>query len=570
MTAQADMYFQFPGGGNNRLNEEGRNVANDKRLFDSQNNNRFGHNQAGYYFHSGSEIDLQWTVQHSCGPDSNVNCEVILQYACEDNLRDGERVETIPAERGGCRNNDCNSDKEFGMHEPFEYYQQCALRQRNKRLFPADRHIRGDNARYTRQENNGQRYGYECNEERDYYPYWAPTIWKDIAVFTDNTDRCDYYKQESENVKGRWYCDVPQTFVDEKYSPDSRDAFIPLNATACADLALEYNITTEWKQSKSHDIPAPVCQQAPYQRDNHHGNGEGRQFVGYKWTVPENLQHDQCTFRVRYNISSSDYDGWNTSIDQKIRDDPGCMCRNNYGVDMWSIYGWDGAEGKRRGYRHLNDNAVQIFPNIDMKLRVPYNTDQLGRVFEDRTHKVSFIKPSDEIVADLKTGKRLINLNARGKIGNYVEVYPAFEFDFVPSRLLAKVGDWIHIQWSGSNTNEFHNDGSQVNAHFETENQSRKRDRHNLVEIDDMHSVRPSQELIDAASIFGLSKVDTEKLALDGVFGGDNEYLQAASAYFDLGPRKLTEEGKWVFMSTHNNRFGVRSQKGKVIVLGDN
>jgi len=733
-TAFADMYLQFPGGGNNRLNEPNRNVRNQNRLFDSQNNNRFGHNQHGHYFYTESEIDMQWTVQHSCGPDSNLNCEVILQYACEDDLRDGEVTNTIPARSENCKDNNCNTDYRFGMHEDFQSYQHCSLRERNKGLFTADRNLRGSDARFTRQENNGARYGYECNEERDHYPYWHPTIWKDIAIFTDDTSRCEYYQQESENVKGRWYCHVSDEFLNDNYDPAKKNnAIIPTNKDSCE--ALE---GAEWKPSEPHKYPnganmtVPVCEEAPYQRDNHHGNGDSRYFVGYKWTVPEHLIHSSCAVRIRYNITSSDYDAWNIDQEAKARnnrlaktpstlegqcydlgtgparisgfdfdeleidmnttieinprsDERIKLTRNDTESDVWRVqtktkkwhqwvgwrewqfqnkkvkvsfdikfatkpttghygmkflgnlvndwvedaplgewyhveleeicpnsgdwdkivlifhgvavdfelknyqlcvldelalgnpyssmqddFGWDPYQAKERGYEHRNDARLQIFERIPMRLRSAYNTDQLGRVFEDRSHKIKFVQLPADIKEDMTiNNKTLYNLNARGKIGNNVEVYPAFEYDFVPSRLVANKGDYVHIQWSGSNTNDHNNDHSQVDNQGRTVPVLRGKDRHNMVAIDEMNAIRPTRDLEKISSLLGLSALDSMKLAFSGVDGGDNEYLQSAGAYFDLGPRKLTEEGKHMFMSTNNNAHGVRNQKGKIIVLDE-
>ncbi|CAB4034813.1 Hypothetical predicted protein, partial [Paramuricea clavata] len=70
-------------------------------------------------------------------------------------------------------------------------------------LFTADQKLKGKTSIYTRQNPNGGRSGYECNEERDYYPYWHPTDWIDIAVFAYNESMCQYYRKESFNVKNK-------------------------------------------------------------------------------------------------------------------------------------------------------------------------------------------------------------------------------------------------------------------------------------------------------------------------------------------------------------------------------
>lgn len=51
-----------------------------------------------------------------------------------------------------------------------------------------------------------------------------------------------------------------------------------------------------------------------------------------------------------------------------------------------------------------------------------------------------------------------------------------------------------------------------------------------------------------------------------GQFGGDMSELDDAGTYFDLGPKKVTGTGTYHYMSTRNNNFSNRSQKGKIII----
>lgn len=66
-------------------------------------------------------------------------------------------------------------------------------------------------------------------------------------------------------------------------------------------------------------------------------------------------------------------------------------------------------------------------------------------------------------------------------------------------------------------------------------------------------------ELIDlCTSLFSLSPSVQN--------GGEMSELDDAGTYFDLGPRKVTSRAVYRYLSTRNNNFTNRSQKGKIVV----
>jgi hypothetical protein len=137
---KADIYFHNPRGSNNRLDEQGRARANGNSLFDSQNNDRGGYNVGSLFYYQGSTLSIEWTNQHSCG-NANNNCELVLQYMCGDQIRDGTTTNTIPTNPAQCDFYNCDRDRRYRMHEDSTYYQQCLYRERNKGLFIADQVI---------------------------------------------------------------------------------------------------------------------------------------------------------------------------------------------------------------------------------------------------------------------------------------------------------------------------------------------------------------------------------------------------------------------------------------------
>ena len=227
------------------------------------------------------------------------------------------------------------------LHESFEHYDNCYYRQRNLGLFVADQNLKTNekgysSAIFTRQNANGGRSGYECPEERDYYPYWHPNGgWKDIALLTSNTAQCNYLKSESFNVKPKHYCiEFYANKVQKPWSRWNTKADCDKNGGTWTAMynylekAPQYTDQNSCEANPNHkwDIPfdstninqpeclvlleAPVCGPASWSRQNHLGNTRDGKPTTYQWRLPNfpSKRVQRCTFRIRYNISTSDFD----------------------------------------------------------------------------------------------------------------------------------------------------------------------------------------------------------------------------------------------------------------------
>lgn len=301
-------------------------------------------------------------------------------------------------------------------------------------------------------------------------------------------------------------------------------------------------------------LDPPDCQQAPQSRPNHLGNGENVVPLSYDWTLPHfpSQLEQRCVLRIRYNISTNDYN-------------PATTFSDSNGADKSPI---------------VNDPEVEIEKDgKKIPLQLAINTAQFGRTFQDRSHVFKFI-PREEHFKE----KTIYNLNVRGKRGNIVQAYPAVEYDFAPNRLKIKSSDYVHIQWTGSNTNPKNNAG-----------EGRKQtDRSNIVEMAAPDKSYPF--LGSQSTMFDNAKVIH---ALDGKktkTGADIAIAMATAGYFptasavtspfavqgcnrdqaaelDCFPPsysglllQFVKPGTYYYMCSRNNNFTNRSQKGRLTV----
>jgi plastocyanin len=353
-----------------------------------------------------------------------------------------------------------NHNNRRGRRESEEFYSLCKSRSQQYGLFHSDQDLQGDSQIYTRQNPGGTRRGLECPEERDYYPWWNPSPFHDIAIITPDVKYCeDYIAPESQNVKMKYQC------VKETVSASDGPTTYLLSATA-----VEYNLNQTWCEMQAGhkwegfqwDGEEPECVESYWSKANHVGNVDGTKRGGrqanYDWYLPtyddlvnkhycypysmsvtdssDSTDDSAGTFdcvrmmvRLRYNISTMDYDPYMTDSTQDEDDNNGVISpiQNNPTVDV-GVY----AQG----------------------LRLAINTAQTGRTFQDNSHTFLVCKrPSN---ADWKNND-VINVNVRGKRGNIVQTFPATEYDFEPQHISILSGQCMHFQWTGSNT---HNTGS--------------------------------------------------------------------------------------------------------------
>lgn len=577
-TCNADIYMHNPRGSNDRNCERNENRNNGDRLFDSQNNakggyacpravgtadnNLFGTPKQMYYL-EGSYVPIEWTHQHGCGPNGKLDCDIIIQYMCEDtadptrSLRDGPFVgaprDGVPRDADDAATDRIPLDPEaaladnvesrrYGVHETLDYYETCSHRERNNGLFAADQNIGRRDATGTRQNPNGNRRGLECPEERDYYPYWAPSPWRDIAVLSSRAGAedgkewlspfCKYATSNSQNVKAVGYCEVP---AEEDMTGEQENLYNqrrwPNNEEDCL------SVEAEWVERAPLGGGPPECMQPEFTRVNHLGNPLPDNSIGqrnaeyrnvyksaaekaaleafpdsasasrYIWKVPDipegadPTMFENCVIRIRYNVSTADYPAYEdaggevggsvTITDQPISGEapPG------WAAEDWKV--WQMTPGLNSSYNGdqspiQGDPYVALGPNEYEFVSLAVNTNQYGRTFQDRSYNFA-IKPRP---ADMDEDVNVFNVNVRGKRGNIVQVYPAVEYDFVPNGLSLQSGrtsgasrsDFVHFQWTGSDYNPRRgpNDAEGGPPDGNNRNQNARADRSNLVEMQSM------------------------------------------------------------------------------------
>jgi len=361
--------------------------------------------------------------------------------------------------------------------------------------------------------------------------------------------------QNPKNVKARGWCQKSATDTS-----DSQDASIYARYITQADCIKQTGYV--WNTVGPWGVSAPDCVQTAYTRENHLGNGFAAFESGYNWTIPSFVPTNWtspsssdcvassncvCVLRIRYNISTSD-----GSTDSTV----------NY-EEYGSPYPYIDAASNGRASPFSEDPKVTL---DGYKVQLAIDTTQFGRTFQDRSHSFHILP----VPSDVPSTARIHNLGVKGKRGNIVQTYPATEYGYVPDFLTVTAGDYVHFQWTGCDHNPAGNAGEGADQTDRSNIMQLKAKADSIPATNDWISANAGLVLFPDVSLRGFmtyqGQTNCDPNTADDNADTNCFVLNASPQLFDAGLIKMNSTGTYFFMSSRNNNFSNRAQKGTIFV----